>query len=536
MLPISSFSIASTGNSQQSRIWISAFALLACLSIHVQITQASLPLSNDSEHLNVKRSDFPNDFVFGSSTSAAQIEGSSKSEGKGPSVWDIFLQENPDMVVDKSNLDVAIDSYRRYKKDVLALRDLGLDAYRFSIPWTRILPNGTLDGGINQKGIKHYNNLIDELLKHGIKPFVTLMHFDLPQAIEDKYGGFLNRRVVEDFKNYAELCFKTFGDRVKHWFTINEPLIITKYGYVNGLAPPGRCSDRKSCPFGNAATEPYIAGHHLLLAHATAVKVYKEKYQAAQGGQIGWSHVAEYFKPYSNSLFDKAAAKRMIDFEFGWFVEPVIRGDYPQSMRRLVKDRLPIFTSEEKNLIKGSFDFIGLNYYTSRYAKHVPIDPKAAPISYFEDEHVNATVAKDGVDIGPKAPGNSYVYIYPKGLYKMLKFMEKNYHKNLTIYITENGVTQENNNNTSIRQGLNDQHRIEFIQKHLHQIRKAIKDGMNVKGYFYWSSFDDFEWSEGYRERYGLYYINHKNNFKRIPKKSAKWFHHFVNGGKKQAC
>ncbi|EOY22426.1 Beta-glucosidase 15 [Theobroma cacao] len=534
MLPISS-----ARNPQQSPIWISAFALFACLSVHGRITQASqewvgAPLSDSREYLNV-RSHFPSDFVFGASTAAAQIEGSTTSEGKGPSVWDQFLREFPDIVKDNSSFDVAIDSYNRYKEDVLALKDLGIDAYRFSIPWTRILPNGSLSGGINQEGINHYNSLIDELIKHGIKPFVTLLHFDSPQALEEKYGGFLNRNIVKDFKKYAEICFKAFGDRVKNWITINEPLIIANFGYSTGVAPPGRCSDRKRCPAGNSATEPYIVAHNLLLAHATVARLYKDKYQAAQGGKIGLSLVGEYYEPYSSTLLDRAAAKRALDFVLGWFMEPLVRGRYPLSMRRLVKDRLPVFSAKEEKLVKGSFDFIGINYYTSRYAKHIPINPQAAPVSYLADQHVNVSVTKNGVLIGPKAEGSWYLYIYPKGLYRILKFMEENYDENLEIYITENGVTEEKDDSIPIHQALNDQHRIDFIQKHLRQIRRAINNGVNVKGYFYWSSFDDFEWSEGYGVRFGLYYVDYKNNLRRIPKKSAKWYHDFVKGGRKQA-
>ncbi|XP_022736810.1 beta-glucosidase 13-like [Durio zibethinus] len=532
MLPISS-----PGNSQQILIRISAFVLLVCLSAHGQMTQASQKkvdsaLSNSTQYLNVKRSNFPSDFVFGASTAAAQIEGSTKSGGKGPSVWDQYVQKFPEKIIDKSTLEVAIDSYKRYKEDALALKDLGLDAYRFSIPWTRILPDGTLRGGINQEGINHYNSLIDELIKHGIKPFVTLMHFDSPEALENKYGGFLNHTVAKDFRDYAEICFKTFGDRVKNWITINEPLIIAKLGYTMGVAPPGRCSDRTTCPAGNAATEPYIAGHNLLLAHAAAAKLYKEKYQAAQGGQIGLTLVGQYSEPYSNTLLDRNAAKRSMDFELGWYMEPLLLGQYPLSMRRLVRDRLPVFTAKDKELVKGSFDFIGINYYTSRYAKHIPINPQAAPVSYLVDQHVNSTVDKDGVLIGPNAGGSAFIYVYPQGLYKLLKFMTEHYNKNLTIYITENGFTEKNDDSIPIPQALNDQDRIEFVQKHLFQIRTAINNGMNVKGYFYYSLFDDFEWSEGFTIRYGLYYVDFKN-LKRIPKKSAKWYHDFVQGDRK---
>ncbi|KAL4323885.1 hypothetical protein GQ457_11G028470 [Hibiscus cannabinus] len=361
------------------------------------------------------------------------------------------------------------------QEDALVLRDLGVDAYRFSIPWTRILPNGTLSGGINQEGIDHYNTLIDELIKIGVKPFVTLLHFDLPQALEDKYGTYLNRSIVEDFKNYAEICFKAYGDRVKHWITINEPFIVAKYGYTAGNAPPGRCSDRRECAFGNSATEPYIAIHNLLLAHATAARLYKDKYQAEQGGVIGMSNVAQYYEPYSYTLADRKAARRAMEFDLGWFMEPLVRGQYPPIMQKLVKDRLPVFTEEYKELIKGSFDFIGLNYYTSRYSKNIPTYPRGAPLSLFTDPRVNITAEKNGVLIGPKAEGSGILYIYPRGLYKILNFVKKHYGEDIAIYISENGVSQKRNDIIPINQVLSDEHRIEYVQKHLQQISKAIE-------------------------------------------------------------
>ncbi|KAK8990846.1 hypothetical protein V6N11_028804 [Hibiscus sabdariffa] len=402
------FSIASAGNShsQLTLIFAVAFALL----VHGGMT--------DESFVNVKRSDFPDDFVFGVATAAAQIEGSRRSEGKGPSVWDQYEWKFPWKVAKNRTSDVAIDSYKRYKEDALVLRDLGVDAYRFSIPWTRILPNGTLSGGINQQGIDHYNTLIDELIKIGVKPFVTLLHFDQPEALEKKYGG----------------------------------------------------------------TEPYIAIHNLLLAHATAARLYKDKYQAEQGGVIGMSNVAQYYKPYSNTLADRKAARRAMEFDLGWFMEPLVRGRYPSIMRKLVKDRLPVFTEEDKEMIKGSFDFFGLNYYTARYCKNIPTYPKDAPLNLLTDPRVNFSVAKDGVLIGPQSEGSLFVYIYPEGLYKMLNF---------------------------------------------------VNDSANVKGYFYWSLFDDFEWGEGYETEFGLYYIDLDDNLKRIPKKSAKWYHDFIKCGKK---
>ncbi|XP_028960113.2 putative beta-glucosidase 9 [Malus domestica] len=243
------------------------------------------PLQNASnpQELKVKRSDFPIDFVFGVTAAAAQMEGSAKEAGRGPSVWDYYIEKFPGRIADHTNMFTAIDSYKRYKEEVKNLKDLGVDSHRFSISWTRILPTGTLSGGVNQEGIDHYNNFINELIKNDITPFVTILHFDPPQALTDKYGGILNRSFVKDFKDYSELCFKLFGDRVKNWFTINEPWIMAKMGYDKGVGPPGRCSVQTVFPCtngGNSATEPYIVAHHLLLAHASVVEPYRKKFQA----------------------------------------------------------------------------------------------------------------------------------------------------------------------------------------------------------------------------------------------------------------
>ncbi|KAK4857306.1 hypothetical protein QYF36_026730 [Acer negundo] len=496
-----------------------SIALLAC-SFSVK--------ANIQKELNVKRSDFAKDFVFGVSTSAVQTEGSSKSGGKGPNVWDAFLDKNPGAIIDGSNMETAIDSYRRFKEDVKHVKDLGVDSYRFSISWTRILPNGSLSGGVNKEGIDHYNSLIDELIKYGIKPFVTMLHFDFPQILEEKYGGPLSPRFVDDFKDYAEILFRTFGDRVKTWVTINEPMITVKYGYDLGFPPSGRCSDRKTCKAGNSSTEPYTVAHNFLLAHATAASLYKRKFQPKQGGQIGVSVSAQYYEPYSKSRQDRAAAKRGLDFEIGWFLKPLVSGHYPKIMRMIAKDRLPKFTAKEKKLVKGSIDFMGLNYYTAIYAKSIPVDFHASPVSSTADVFVNLTAERNGVLIGPPIRGSETTYyLYPKGVQKILQYMKREF-KNPAIYITENGLSQTRNDSLPFEVQLNDPSRIDYIVQHLHRIRKAIKNGVNVKGYFYWSLLDGFEWIAGYINRFGLYYIDYNNNLTRTPKDSAKWFKRFL--------
>jgi beta-glucosidase len=229
----------------------------------------------------ISRKSFPDGFVFGTASSAYQYEGGATEGGRGPSIWDTFTHQHPEKIADRSNGDVAVDSYHLYKEDVRLMKDMGMDAYRFSISWSRILPNGSLSGGINREGVNYYNNLINELLSKGMQPYGTLFHWDSPQALEDKYEGFLSPNIVNDFKDYADVCFKEFGDRVKRWITFNEPWTFCSSGYAVGFAAPGRCSpwDLGRCSVGDSGREPYIVAHHQLLAHAETVRLYREKYQ-----------------------------------------------------------------------------------------------------------------------------------------------------------------------------------------------------------------------------------------------------------------
>ena len=267
-----------------------------------------------SHELN--RNDFPKGFVFGTASSAYQVEGAAKEGGKGASIWDTFSHNSSTMIADGTTGDVALDFYHRYKEDVKILKEMGMNGLRFSISWPRLLPNGSLSGGVNKQGIDYYNNLINELLSNGIEPFVTIFHWDLPQALEDEYNGFLSPRIVNDFKDFAELCFKEFGDRVKHWITMNEPWIFNYFGYTTGFMAPGRCSGR--CQKGDSTKEPYVVGHNLILSHAAAVKVYRDKYQATQKGKIGITLNTDWIIPHSDSKADKDATQRAFDFTYGW--------------------------------------------------------------------------------------------------------------------------------------------------------------------------------------------------------------------------
>ncbi|KAK7262564.1 hypothetical protein RJT34_30138 [Clitoria ternatea] len=479
----------------------------------------------DAASLN--RYSFPPGFVFGTGSSSYQFEGAAMEGGKGASIWDTFTHDYPEKIKDRSNGDVAVDSYNRYKEDVGIMKDMNLDSYRFSISWSRILPKGKLTGGINKEGINYYNNLINELLDNGIQPFVTLFHWDLPQALEDEYGGFLSPRIVKDFRDYAELCFKEFGDRVKYWVTLNEPWSYSKNGYANGQMAPGRCSAwiNPNCTGGDSGTEPYLVAHHQLLAHAAAVRAYKTKYQGSQKGVIGITLVANWFIPFSDTKSDQKATERAIDFMFGWFMDPLSSGDYPKSMRSIVRTRLPKFTVEQSKLLIGSFDFIGLNYYSSTYASDAPHLSNARP-SYLTDSLVDPAFERDGKPIGIKI-ASEWLYVYPRGIRDLLLYTKEKYN-NPVIFITENGVNEFNNPTLSVEESLMDTFRIDYHYRHLFYLRSAIRNGVNVKGYYIWSLLDNFEWSSGYTTRFGMTFVDFKNGLKRYQKLSAIWFKKFL--------
>ncbi|XP_058225191.1 beta-glucosidase 12-like isoform X2 [Rhododendron vialii] len=492
----------------------------------VVLTINSLALESVATNISssFNRTSFPPGFVFGTASSAYQFEGAWKEGGKGPSIYDIFTHKYPKKFANRSNGDVADDFYHRNKEDVQLMKFMGMDGFRFSISWTRLLPNGKLSGGVNKEGVAFYNHLIDELISNGLKPFVTMFHWDLPQALEDEYGGFLSPRIVEDFANFTELCYKEFGDRVKHWITINEPWTYASQGYDIGALAPGRCSAWRNndCPAGDSATEPYIVAHHMLLCHGAAVKVYKEKYQASQKGQIGITLVSQWYVPYSNSKPNIAAAQRALDFMYGWFIHPLTYGDYPETMRSIVGKRLPKFTPEQVKLVKGSFDFIGLNYYSGNFASN---DPSANSVndSYSSDSLANLTVERHGKLIGtPTAV--SIFYIFPKGLQELLIYTKEKYN-NPVIYITENGMGDANN--VTAKEGVKDYLRIDFYRRHLGAVQNAIKAGVKVKGFFAWAFLDNFEWGSGYTLRFGLGYVDYHDNLKRCPKDSALWFRKF---------
>ncbi|XP_027108681.1 beta-glucosidase 13-like [Coffea arabica] len=510
----------------QVSLWL-GLLILANFLFFRELSAAQEPSHNVTIPFN--RSSFPPNFIFGASSSAYQYEGAAFEDGKGPSICDTYIHKYPERIRDRSNGDVADDFYHRYKEDVQLMNYIGITGFRFTVSWPRVLPHGKLSKGVNKQGIAFYNNLINELISKGVTPFVTLSHWDPPQALDDEYGGFLNINIVDDFRDFAELCFKEFGDRVKHWLTFNEPWSFSVGGYdsstFGGTIAPGRCSAwlNKGCPAGDSSTEPYLVAHHIILCHATAAKLYREKYKPSQKGQIGIVLITNWWIPYSNSKADALAAQRILDFFLGWFLDPLTFGDYPKSMRSFVGKRLPKFTEEQKLLIKGSLDFLGLNYYTSSYVSNAPY-ANSVNISYSTDLQVNFTGIRNGRPIGAPT-GAGFFYIYPKGLTELLVHVKKNY-KNPTIYITENGYDESNIN--SLEQAIRDTKRIKFYIGHFKAVKAAIEKGVDVKGLLAWTFLDTFEWTAGFTEKFGITPVDFKNGLKRHPKHSAHWLKQFL--------
>ena len=445
---------------------------------------------------------FPKDFKWGCATSAYQIEGAYAKDGKGRSIWDHFAH-TPGKIKNDDNGNIAIDHYHRYKEDVALIKSQGFKVYRFSIAWSRVMPTGK--DQVNEAGIRFYSNLIDELLANDIEPWVTLYHWDLPQALQDEYGGWLNLQVVEHFKAYAALCFERFGDRVKNWITFNEPWVITILGYGQGAFAPGR----------NSNSEPYLSGHHILLSHAHAVDLYRSQY-ADQKGSIGITNNCDWREPASNKPENVDAAQRALEFFLAWFADPVYKGDYPKVMKERLGSRLPVFTEEEKNLLKGSSDFFGLNHYTTMYAADSQgkrQDNEKGNVGISEDQDVLLSQ-----DQSWELTAMDWAVV-PWGCRKLLEWISDRY-DSPDIYITENGFACDDH----LVDGQVDDSdtRLKYFNQYLCACHKAIENGVNLKGYYAWSMFDNFEWAHGYGARFGINYVDY-NTLERIPKESAKW-------------
>lgn len=444
---------------------------------------------------------FPDHFTWGTATSSYQIEGAHNADGKGPSIWDAFCRI-PGRIERGETGDTACDHYHRFREDVALMSALGMCAYRFSISWPRLMPTGRLDerGAINEAGIRFYNDLIDCLLEHGIEPWVTLYHWDLPLALQTERDGWLNPSIADDFLAYARLCFERFGDRVKHWITFNEPWVVSLLGYGQGLMAPGRIS----------TSEPYTAAHHILRSHAKAVKCYRSEF-ANQAGKIGITNNCDWREPLTSSPEDKEAAERAVLFFLGWFADPIFKsGDYPAVMRERLGERLPRFTEEESRDLLGSSDFFGLNHYSTMYAA----DAATAPGAISDEQSVDLSV-------DPAWNLTAFHWaIVPWGCRKLLAWIAERY-GNPPIYITENGCAMDDSPGADGR--IHDADRTEFFRSYLEACHEAIGGGVNLAGYFAWSFMDNMEWASGYRLRFGLVHVD-RESLSRTPKDSALWY------------
>jgi len=455
---------------------------------------------------------FPDDFIWGAATAAYQVEGAWNEGGKGVNIWDTFTKVEGN-IVDGSSGEVACDSYHKYTEDVQMMKNLGIQSYRFSISWARILPKGT--GERNQEGINYYNNLINELINNNITPAVTLYHWDLPQALQDQGDGWLNADVADWFEEYARACFELFGDRVKFWITLNEPKETSIQGHGIGTMAPGWKNG-----IGNLT---YIAAHNQIRAHARAYRAYHADFAADQGGKIGITLNVDWAEPRNpDDQADVDASETNLQFNLGWYAHAILKnGKYPDIMRTKIDDkssqqgfessRLPHFTEEESTMIAKSTDFLGMNFYTSNIV--YPEESNLDEVSYFNDPDV-ASIK------GPfwKGSGSSWLKVTPWGIRQVLNWASKEYGQP-DIYITENGFSDRQGN-------LDDLARVYYYKHYWNQVLKAVKlDGVSVKGYYAWSLMDNFEWAMGYTEKFGLHRVNMSDPDRaRTPKESAYFY------------
>ncbi|KAL2495908.1 Beta-glucosidase 47 [Forsythia ovata] len=505
--------------------FIIIFFLILCSANSV--VKASF--EEEEDKVDVKRSDFPDGFLFGAATSSYQIEGAHLEDGKGLSNWDFFCRIKGSIANGDSG-DIAEDHYHRYMEDIEILHSLGVNAYRFSISWSRVLPRGKF-GGVNQAGILFYNKIIDNLLVRGIEPFVTIHHFDYPQELEDRYGGWLSPRMQEEYVHFAEICFQSYGDRVRYWCTINEPNLFSEFAYERGTYPPSHCSPPfGNCSAGNSDVEPLIAAHNMLLAHAKAVKLYRERFKSKQSGVVGIVVHSFMYKPLTDDKWDKEAADRALAFNMAWILDPLVFGDYPPEMRRYHGSELPKFASEERMLLRDSIDFIGINHYGTLYAKDCIYSScicNDSSCNKGSDRAIRGfvytTAERDGVPIG-EPTGMPRFFVVPRGMEEIVDYAKKRY-LDKPMFVTENGYSSPQN---QVDDYHHDVERIYYLESYLAFLARAIRNGADVRGYFIWTLMDDFEWSNGYSIRFGIYHVD-PHTLNRTPKLSASWFRNFLS-------
>ncbi|WP_173917482.1 GH1 family beta-glucosidase [Halobacillus sp. Marseille-Q1614] len=432
--------------------------------------------------------EFSNELKWGAATASYQIEGAAHEDGRSPSIWDTF-SHTPGNVKNGDHGDQACNSYHLYKEDIQHLKELGVDLYRFSISWSRVMPEGT--GSLNEKGVAYYRSLIEELLNHNIKPMITLYHWDLPQTLQDR-GGWENRATIVAFEEYAEAMFKEFGGQVKSWITINEPWCASFLSNYLGIHAPGK-KDLQ------AAVD---VSHHLLTAHGKAVQSFRE---IVPDGEIGYAPNIGWLEPFSADVEDQDACRRGMLWQKEWFMDPVFKGSYPEELILLFEKQNAFLKIEEGDLelISQPIDFMGINYYTGSLGRH------QENAGLFQVEEIPLDYRQ--TDIGWP--------IYADGFYKALTDLKETY-GDIPIYITENGACY----NHGVEDGkVNDQERIDYLKQHLTSLYRAIKAGVSIKGYIVWSLLDNFEWAEGYEKRFGIIHVNFET-FERTRKESYYWY------------
>jgi len=439
---------------------------------------------------------FKKDFVWGAATASYQIEGAALEDGKGLSVWDV-LSHKDGFVLDNNNGDVACDHYHRFREDVQLMKKMGLKAYRFSISWPRVLPEGI--GRVNEKGLDFYDKLVDELVANGIEPYVTLFHWDYPNALFMR-GGFLNPDSPDWFAEYAKVIVDRLSDRVTHWMTLNEPQCHATLGYIVGTHAPGLKMD-------HAYTMQLI--HNMLLSHGKAVQVIRS--YAKKTPIIGYAPVLGYVAPKTNSKEDIALAKQYMfscqPEEFGfsepWWNKPIYEGAYPEDGLKLYEQWLPKIGQNDMNIIHQPLDFFGFNFYRSETtAGYVKGEPKVSV-----DHEIGLPLTAFDWEITPDA----FCHV-AKALYEKYR---------LPLLITENGLA--NQDWVSLDGKVHDPQRIDFLQRYLRALKQAAEEGADIMGYMHWSLMDNFEWAAGYQKRFGMIYVNYQTQ-ERILKDSAYWY------------
>jgi beta-glucosidase len=434
---------------------------------------------------------FPTDFLWGTATSAYQIEGSPTADGAGRSIWHRFSHTPGNTWLDETG-DIACDHYRRYKDDIALMHELGTNAYRFSIAWGRIYPDGF--GKVNKKGIDFYSRVVDELLKKGIKPNATLYHWDLPEALDNR-GGWLNRDIAECFCDYAVTMFDALGDRVEMWSTLNEPWVVTDGGYLHGVLAPGHAN----------LFEAPIATHNLLRSHGMAVERFRST-RAAKKGKIGIAINLEPKYPASQSAEDLEATRRADAYMNRQYLDPVLLGHYPKEMKEIFGDAWPDWPDDDMRLIKQPIDFLGINYYTrnvSRYDRErLPVQARGVP------QPDSTTTLTDWE-------------VFPPAFTKILLWVTERYGQ-IPIYVTENGAAFYDAP-TPIDGKVEDPLRVEYYRQHLRAAHEAMRKGVNLRGYFAWSLLDNYEWALGYSKRFGLVHVDYSTQ-KRTIKSSGRYY------------